>query len=633
LNQSSANTLGVVAGGVLLMGAFIAPRLFPSTPSAGSPAALKSAEEARRQVAAFNEGLSRLAAEQDMEALKKADPEKLAALTKGELDERTKPIADFIGRARATDRKTGLEPIRMQPPSGDANMIRVGAESLDKLAAANAARLNSALVAAKKAVAEGSNAVGVNAMLGLANAVQASDLLSEARRMRTNWNDLRAEVLAAAADWTITKTELDHFSGLSTKEASAGLEGDAGEFDGLITEAKKEVDDLSAIIAERKKSLDAAQGSLAQSRQEMTRVEQQSFQAGNDSSFTAMKSSMESISRNMADLQEQQHLLVHGGMKGAKFADDEFATGAMEGGEEFLGLEELERRQSVASDRLTRLTRGRQAIGKQVEDVNLFGKSARTEATRLTEQLVAEEKAVQAILDKMIAMNDAVVAKENEALAAARAALGAFQADEQASRAWADSARTQKSADPEGRNERLKMITSDETARNRPEFAKAEANALLGQIYAERVAGLEAHRDILERLTKVIKGSTAKLTPIKESLDTARNEANTALANSKAAYDKLAGDSKFGWMARISAASVAASAAKVDSSKAAELTSSAREHVREAAKKAGRHWAFNIHYQMLKDWLAPGEPTTETQPSGEGPSDTSKPAPTPPGGG
>lgn len=632
MNQSSANTLGVVAGGVLLVGAFIAPRLFPATPSAGSPAALMAAEEARRQVSAFNEGLSRLAAQQDLEALKKADPEKLAALAKGELDERSKPIADFIGRARATDRKAGLETNRLQPPSGGANMIRSGAESLDKLAAENAGRLKAALVAAKKAVSEGSSAVGVGAILGLANAVQASDLLSEARRMRTDWNDLRADVLSAAADWTITKTELDHYSGLSTKDATEGLEGDAGEFDGLIADAKKEVDDLNGIVAERKQSLNGVQASLAQAREEMTRLEQQSFQAGNDSSFAAMKSSMESISRNMSELQGQQHLLVHGGMKGAKFEDEEFATGAMEGGEEFLGLEELERRQKVASDRLARLTRGKQAIGKQMDDVNLFGKTASAEATRLTEQLVQNVKRVQSILDRMIAMNKAVLAKEDEALASAREALRAFQNDKQASRSWTENARLLKASDPEGRNERLKMITADETARNRPEFAEAEANALLGQIYAERVTGLEAHRDILERLTKVIKGSTTELTAIKETLDTARNEANTALANSKATYDKLANDGKFGWMARISAASVAASAAKVDSSKAAELTSSAREHVREAAKKAGRHWTFNIQYQMLKDWLAPGEPTTETQPSGETPGDAPAPAPTPGGG-
>jgi hypothetical protein len=103
------------------------------------------------------------------------------------------------------------------------------------------------------------------------------------------------------------------------------------------------------------------------------------------------------------------------------------------------------------------------------------------------------------------------------------------------------------------------------------------------------------------------------------------------LANSYAVYDKLANDAKVGWMARIAAASVAASAAKVDASKAGELTGAAVTHIREAARRAGRSWAFNIHYQMLRDWLAPGEPASDTQPA-EG-SDETPPATPPPGGG
>jgi hypothetical protein len=93
------------------------------------------------------------------------------------------------------------------------------------------------------------------------------------------------------------------------------------------------------------------------------------------------------------------------------------------------------------------------------------------------------------------------------------------------------------------------------------------------------------------------------------------------LANSYAAYDKLASDAKFGWLARISAAAVAASAAKVDASKSSELTASATNHIREAAKRAGRSWAFNIHYQLLKDWLAPGESSADAPPAGEGSGD------------
>ena len=632
MNQSLANIFGLFVGVALLIGIFLAPRLFPSTPAAGSPAALKAAEEARRHVAAFNEGVSRLAARQDLEALKKADPEKLASIAKTELDERTRPIAEFIDRARATDRKSGLEPVRVTALSPDSNLIRTGAENLDKLAGDNAARLKAALAAAKTAANEGADAVGVGAILALAHAVQANDLFADARRMRTDWNDLRAEVLAAAADWTLTKTELDHYSGLSTKEAVDGLETDSSEFDALIAEAKKETDDLAGKLTERKQALDGIKASLTQTRDEMTRVEQQGFQAGNDSSFTSMKSSLESFSRRLAELQEQEHQLVHGGMKGATFADEEFVTGTLEGGEEVVGLDELERRNKVAIDRLARLTRGKEAIGKRMDDVGVFGKTASTEATRLAEQLVAAEKRAKAILDRMIGLNKAVIEQEDLALAAAREAQRAIASDKNATRAWIEAARSLKSsADTEGRNERLRLITTDETARNAPEFAEAEINALLGRIYAERVAGLEAHRDILERLTDVIKGSTTELTAIKDSLDTARTEASTALANSYAAYDKLANDGKFGWMARISAAAVAASAAKVDPSKASELTGSAVTHIREASRRAGRSWAFNIHYQMLREWLAPGEPATETQPA-EGTGET-PPSTPPPGGG
>src|SRR5262245_59112417 len=178
LNQSLANIFGLLLSGALLICAFLVPRILPSTPAAGSPAALRAAEEARRQVAAFNEGLSRLAAQQDLEALKKSDPEKLVSFAQGELEQRTKPIADFIERARRTDRKSGLAAIRVTPASGDASLIRAGADSLDKQASENAARLKAALTAAKQAVAEGSSAVGVNAMIGLAHDVHARDMLA-----------------------------------------------------------------------------------------------------------------------------------------------------------------------------------------------------------------------------------------------------------------------------------------------------------------------------------------------------------------------------------------------------------------------------------------------------------------------
>lgn len=617
--------MGAILAFVLLGASFLAPRFFHTSSAAIHPAAQRRAEEAQRQLASYNEGVPRLLARQDVEALKNADAEKLLARVDKDVEEQAALISQTIERARQTDRASGLSGSIPNPARG-ADLIRKGVADLQKLGNANDSNLKAAMKAANDAVNESRTSLGVGQVLGMVKAVEAGAQLAEARRIRTRLNDERVEAVAAATEWAIAKTNLDHYSGLTSKSADEALREDMSEFEKLLTEGQSALDELNRTLADRKAALEATKTALAAARAELVRIEQTGFQPGNDSSYQSMKSSLESVSKRLSELQEQEQLLTNGGLKGAQFSDEEFATSKIEGGEDTLGILELERRHQVAADRVSRLTRGKDAIAKQLENVGAYGKSAADEAKRLSAVLNQKQADFNKIIGRMAELNNEAAAKEDSALAAASAAVAAYGTSRTATQTFLSEISEQKSLDTDGRNERLRMISADQNLKRMAEYADAEANALLGRIYAERVLALEAYLDTLDRLTKVIKGSTYDPTANKEMLATARQEAISALDKAKTAYSGFSGDARTGWMSQIALASVDLTAAAIDKEKSAQLRADAAENIRKATEKAGKSWLFNAHYQMLKDSIAPGGPASaEAKPE----SDATKPEDTP----
>lgn len=618
---------GAILAFVLLGGSFLAPRIFHTSSAAMNPAAQRRAEEAQRQLAAYNEGVPRLLARQDAEALRNADADTLLARVSKDVEDQSSLISQTIERARQADRQSGMNGSIPNPVSG-AELIRKGVADLQKLGNANDANLKAAIKAANEAASEGRSSLGVGQVLGMVKSVEATDHFAESRRVRTRLNDERVEAVAAATEWAVAKTNFDHFSGLSGKAADEALRGDMAEFEKLLTEGQTTLDELNRTLSDRKTALESTKAGLVAARSELARIEQTGFQPGNDSSFLSMKSSLESVSKRMAELQEQEQLLIAGGLKGARISDDEIATANFEGGEETLGIQELERRQQVAADRVARLARGKEAISKQIENVGAYGKSAEDEAKRLSAQLNEKQEQFNKIIARMAELNNAAAAKEDAALAAASAAVAAYGSSKSATQTFLSEISEQKNLDTDGRNERLRMISADQNLKRMAEYADAEANALLGRIYAERVLELEAYLETLDRLTKVIKGSTYDPTANKEMLATARNEAIAALGKAKSAYAGFTSDARTGWMSQIALAAVDLTAARVDKDKAAELHADAADNMRKATEKAGKSWLFNAHYQMLKDLIAPGAPTSaEAKPEGDAPKPEETPTP------
>ncbi|MBI5865997.1 MAG: hypothetical protein HZB38_16130 [Planctomycetes bacterium] len=634
MNQSSANAVGVVAAGLLLGGAFLAPRLF-STPTVGSnPAAQRAAEEARRDLLAYEESLPRFITRVNLEELKAADADKLAGHVKDELEAAGREFSEAIERARKTDRASGLPQISVAPLSGDAMALRSAIASIEKLESENAGQLKQAVSKAQSAMSEGGgSAIGVGQVAGMANLMEAHALLAQARRTRTLLNNERAAAMAAAGQWVLTRSQLDHFKGLDTKQADETLAADGAELNAQLAVATKELEDLNARIAKQKETLAGVRTGLAEARDAMTQAEMAGFKAGDDASFATMKAAIEGASKRMVELQAQEHLLVFGGIEGAKLTDDELLTGAIKGGEAVLGLEELERRQSLAADRVSRLTRGGQALAKQAEQVAAFAKNAADESKRYDAQLAAQRTAAQKILDRMTELNQSAAEQEANALSAANNARAAFAQGTLATKTVISEADTlRRSADPESRNDRLKQIVNDSFSTTLPELGEAQAHAMIGRIHAERAAGVESYLGMLKKLTGLIKGgSIEKEDEFKKQIDTDRGEARNALADAKEKYEKLGTHDKIGWMSQVALAAVATDAAKVDPDKAAQYKADADKAIRAAVDKAGKSWVFDINAAVLKTLLAPGEGNTkaETKPAEEG----SQPAETPANGG
>ncbi len=351
--------------------------------------------------------------------------------------------------------------------------------------------LSRALKDAQAAVAIDGEGLGVQQALGMGEYVRAVELLAQAEELRAHQAGAQARLLDVAAQWKAAQGSLDYYRGLDATPIVAGLRTDFAELGGLQADAAAQAAQLAAEVAGRKQALEPVVPKLAAQQAQLLNLQKQGFKAGQDEGeggFNAYRERYLALTESVRQLQQQEQELRYGGLRGAAAADADWAAGALQGGQAFVGLEELQRRLDVAQERAQRLEKSTQTLDEHIRFVAESGQRAQTEAARYQERLARLETAVQEIAAEVEKLAGDAFSKEGEALKAAEGAVRAFIQSQRAADAWLRTAReVQRERDPSRKNERLDKVLKDPYLEHVARSAEASARVLAGRIHVQRI--------------------------------------------------------------------------------------------------------------------------------------------------
>lgn len=586
LSQSKPLAIGVGLGVLLIGGAIVVPPLLAPAAHSSATDAQRQSELARRELGGYEPAVPLAVARQDLAALKSADAEKLVSRVEKQLQEYAEQSSRSVQAARSADTSRGVPSSRLpQAFNADPNSMRLSLPNYEKIVSENETLLKSVIASAQSAATAGGTTLGVSTVLGISREIEAFGLVAEARAMRKKLTALQNSAASAALEWAIADGQVKHFKGIDVAPTETQLRSDIDEIAAAKSAASTEVSTLTERITANEAELVQLREQIAAERSAMNAAEAAGFTAGDDAAFRAHKARLLEISGRLAALQDREMALASGDLKGATVADDDLLDGAIEGGEEVLGLDELKRRLSLATDQLARLSRAEESLNKKLADATAFGKFASDEAARYEARQKELEKQINGLIEQMGGLNKDAIAKEDEALASARGAVSAFSTAKGAARGFVGEARTVRGdADKEGKNERLKTIVNDSAIERIPEIFEAQARAMLGMIHAERALAVESYKAGLEQLTKAIKGASYDPKALQEVIDTARNEANSAYAEAIGLQEKIASADRAAWAPQGGLAAMAYSTSKLDPSKAGQYLDMAAKALNAALK-------------------------------------------------
>ena len=483
-----AITVGVVIGAVILAAGLLAP-LLQSSESRAARQAADDAELAMRLLHRHDYQLNQLARLADPQALKAADMSGVLEKTKDPLEQLRQENARHLGRLQAQAQQDGLPARRIEPPAPTVGGLQQAAQAWDAALKANDRLLTQAAQVAKAAAGGvGANVPGVAQTVGAVEYTRAAALMDEAFLLRQRQRWLAARLLLLAGQWKAYQADEQYFRGLEMGPIKGQIEQHLGELRALSTEAESDVQALASQVEARQQELAGIEQELRQARDELLSLEQTGFKPGDEASFQAYREKYAALSERLRTTEEREQLLRYGGYEGAQFTSDNLELARIEGGQVVVGLEKLQAHLAAAQERDRRLKAGISALEEQARAIQQSDEAAAQAQQRqadLLARLDAEQEQVRAELTEVVKQ---AVAKEEEALAAARSAAGAFRTSQQAADRWQRAARDiQSTKDTERKNPRLNMIVGDRAIPQIGTGAEAAALVLLGRIYASRI--------------------------------------------------------------------------------------------------------------------------------------------------
>ena len=530
--------VGLALAAVIIAAGFVVPRL----PSARKTA-LQAQEEAalaQRKLGRMNVGLARLQGLANTAALNEADLDALVAQTEEELRQISGTSARLVQEADRLAAQHGLPEPGLQPLSANVAGVRRAASEFESSVQANDALLRAAIADARTAVATDAKALGVSQVLGLAEYVRAAGLLGEAEELRRQQAGKQIELLALGAEWNLARGQADHFRGLDVAPILSNLQADLAELAALREDATSGLSGLEQDVTQREQVLAEIDAEMAAVREKLLVLERAGFVAGNDASFDSYRVSYLKLSRKLRELQEQEQELRYGGRHGAVLVGTDPATAEIQGGEPVVGLIELQRRLAIALERAERSTNANMSLEKHVQYVVDSGRQAQTETARYEARLVELEAQQKTVNDEILDLTTRALAKEDEALQAANAAVRAFATAQSGAQAWMSAAQQlQRERDPQRKNERLRLLVGDLYVEQFARSAEAAARVLAGRIHVQRVTSSQSLIDAMQLFGELNPNFTFDPAPFETVLETAREAGTDTLGRACDSYSQV----------------------------------------------------------------------------------------------
>ncbi len=594
---------GVLLGAAVLLGMSILPGLF--SPQAAALAPLRQAEQARRELESYNQRLTMLGGRIDIAALKEADLARLAEAAPEESERINREISESLSRARQMDQKNrprGM-PMPELPAIGvSPTGLRTALSALEAGLRENQALLSQAVSSLRAVEGVAREVFAVAYVKGMVELARGSERAAEARRRRDLLDAELAGLVRIAQEIGAVRAEEEQAGGFDVSRVLAGLEADLKEVQAAQAEAQARAAALQVRVREVQEHLAELRGKLKSGRDELLRLEQSGFVAGDEASFEAYRQRYEQISAALNEWQQEEQLLAAGGLRGARIEGGDLLDGELRGGEVVEGLEELERRLEVANEAAARWGRGIEALTAQIRLVTARGQAAQQERERHAERLRGLLEELERRKAAVLELDRAAFERENEALAAARAAQRAFAEAGSAIAAWMNRARTlQSEKDAARKNERLKSIIGDQYAPLIGPAAEAQASVLTGRVLARRCTSLAALIVSLDQVVQLVPGFGFERDERQQALTTAREEALDAL---RAAAESLKKAAAAGlptrWIYQAGQAYVTHLMALVDPAGAARYRAEAASLMSEAVARQERSPYLARHVAFLR---------------------------------
>jgi len=618
----SSLLIGIVLAVVIMAAALVAPQ-FRSSARKQAEEAERKAALARRLLYRYDAHLPDLARRADSAQLADAELERVL----GESQARFEALAERL-RTEASDTRRSftsrdLEPGKLETPGVSAPGLRTAVSQFEKALQENQKLLDEAGQYAREATQLSRDALGVGQALGAKQMMAAERALADAQVQRQKLAARQAEALALATEWQLVRGSEDMYHVAEFDTVLTGLRTDRDELAGLLATAEQDRSTWTAQLAQGQAELESVRAELSTKQEELRKLEQDGFQAGNDDDFARYRQRYLELSGDLERLQTREQELASGGLRGAEIGGESLETGELAGGEEVLGVDELERRLAVAQERAERLTAAVTAVDDQLERVQAAQSNAQTEEARFAERKAALRTRAEAMLSGLQELAKQAYEQEDQALSAAQGSVTAFNGAAQAANAWRSAAQSLRSEkDPEGKNLRLQLISQSQAPSDAAKTAAAEANVLIARIHAQRVTSVQDYQRTLVALNEVFGEGEVDEAALQAAVDTARETGTQALHQAESAFKPLAeGSGSSRSYAQAALANVYYLLSKLDEAAAADHLANAVAQLRSALEGQERSPYLSV-YVVFREHLK-----KFTQASFEEPAEQEEPAP------
>jgi len=627
------HAVGIAIVVLILVAALLAPYLRSSvakvTEQAQSDAIL-----ARRLLHRHDFRLPILSQRVEAGALKEANLQLLLERVRERLAQAAREASAQLDQLRGQAQQARLPVPQIQPPGADVASIRQALSEYQKLLNENHNLLNEAAKLAREArAAAGTNAVGVAQVEGMIRYAQAAALLTEASLLRARHQELQARVLRQRGWVDAYLAGAQQYAGLNLEPILERLRTDLDEIQQESKQAAQQSESAARELASRMEALAQVESELGTAQNELLEVERRGFRAGDDAAFEEYRRKYLALSDRVRQLQDQEQLLRFGGLEDAELEGDNLLTGALHGKQVVRSLEELRQAADLAAERARRLAAGVAELQSYISSLTESSQRWQQVAEHYANLSDQTAQALDQTWPEVYRLVQNAVAKEDAALKAAREALAAFRAEQQAAEQWLRDARDlQSRVDPERKNPRLNLIVGEKALSQAAESARALTLLLLARIHMQRIRANQSLLTDLSVLESADESTGLKSIPpdtplrpeaLEQEIASAREEAARNVQEAIKIYEGLAGKvtPSTKWVPQVALASALWVGAQLSPEAAIDYLTDAVKELegatsgREQNPYVGPHAAFRDHLKQLLSATKPPQEPSRTEPA------------------